>query len=152
MNASEREIIITRTVKAPRALLWKAWTDPAQMDLWFGPNGYTNKTPSMDVRLGGQWKYTMTSAEGHVFENMVTYTEVSPIDRLAHDHGDWQNPKQFEAVVTFKEVEGATLVTMRSILPSKEARDFVVKEVGAIEGGKQTLARLEDHLRTLINH
>ena len=148
MNTSDREIIITRTVKAKRPLVWQAWTDPAHVDHWFGPNGFTNKTLSMDVRTGGQWKFTMTSAEGRVFENLVTYTEVSPIGRLAYDHGDWQNPKQFEAVITFEEDEGGKRVTLRTLFPNKEARDFAVKEIGAIEGGKQTLARLDDYLST----
>ncbi|MBK6777347.1 MAG: SRPBCC domain-containing protein [Flavobacteriales bacterium] len=148
MNKSDREIIISRTVKATRSIVWQAWTDPAHVDHWFGPNGFTNKTLSMDVRIGGQWKFTMTSGEGRVFENLVTYTEVSPIDRLAYDHGDWQNPKQFEAVITFEETEGGTLVTLRTLFPNKEARDFAVKEIGAIEGGQQTLARLDDYLST----
>ncbi len=40
---------------------------------------------------------------------------------------------------------------MRSTFPTKEARDFVVKEFGAIEGGKQTLARLADYLATMVS-
>lgn len=106
----------------------------------------------MDLRVGGQWKFTMTSAEGRVFENLVTYTEITPVVRLAYDHGDWQNPKQFEAIVTFEAQGERTLITLRSLFPNKEARDFVVREVKAIEGGMQTLARLEDHLRTLQPH
>jgi len=152
MNTSDREIIITRTVKAPRARVWQACTEPAHIDQWWGPNGFTNKTLGMDLRVGGTWKYTMTAADGTVFPNLITYKEVTPIDPLVYDHGDWENPKHFEASMTFTDVEGGTLITLHSIFPTKEARDFVVKEVGAIEGGKQTLARLEDHLRTLINH
>ncbi|MFZ1687736.1 MAG: SRPBCC domain-containing protein [Flavobacteriales bacterium] len=147
-TAADRGIVISRTINAPRALVFKAWTDPALVDHWFGPNGFTNKTLSMDVRTGGQWKFTMTSAEGRVFENLVTYTEVSPVDRLAYDHGDWQNPKQFEATITFEEDEGGTLVTLRTLFPNKEARDFAVNVIGAIEGGRQTLARLDDYLST----
>lgn len=152
MSNSDREIIICRIIKATRSLVWQAWTDPAQVDHWFGPNGFTNKTLSMDVRIGGQWKFTMTSAEGRVFENLVTYTEVHPIDRLAYDHGDWQNPKQIEAIITFEENEGGTLVTLRTLFPNKEARDFAVKEIGAIEGGQQTLVRLDDYLSTPQTH
>lgn len=148
-GTADREVVITRIVNAPQALVFKAWTDPAHIDLWFGPSGFTNKTISMDLRVGGQWKFTMTSAEGRVFENLVTYTEIEPVERLAYDHGDWQNPKQFEASVTFEAQGKTTLVTLRSLFPTKEARDFVVREFKAIEGGKQTLARLEDYLKTL---
>ncbi len=149
-GTADREVVITRVVNAPQALVFKAWTDAAHVDHWFGPNGFTNKTIFMDVRPGGQWKYTMTSAEGRVFENLVTYTDVSPVDRLAYDHGDWENPKQFEAVVTFEAQDGKTLVTLRSLFPTKEARDSVVREFKAIEGGKQTLTRLDEYLSSIL--
>jgi uncharacterized protein YndB with AHSA1/START domain len=148
-SVADREIVITRIVNAPQALVFKAWTDPAHVDHWFGPDGFTNKTLSMDVRVGGEWKFTMTSAEGRVFENLVTYREVLPVDRLVYDHGDWQHPKQFEATVTFEAQSDKTLVTLRSLFPTKEARDFVVREFKAIEGGQQTLARLDAYLMTI---
>lgn len=148
LSTADREIIITRRVKAPRALVFQAWTDPAHIDHWFGPNGFTNKTLSMDLRVGGQWKYTMTGPDGTVFPNLVVYKEISPVSRLAYDHGDWENPRLFEATVTFEEADGGTLVTLRSIFPTKEARDMVVEKFGAIEGGEQTLARLDEYLKT----
>jgi uncharacterized protein YndB with AHSA1/START domain len=147
-TGNDREIILTRTVKAPRALVWMACTVPEHIDRWWGPNGFTNKTLSFDLRVGGQWKYTMTSAEGQVFPNLITYTEVMPIDRLAYDHGDWENPKMFTGSLTFSDVEGGTLITLHTVFPTKEARDVVVEKYGAIEGGKQTLARLDEYLST----
>lgn len=146
---SDREIVITRTVNAPRALVFKAWTDPVHVDKWWGPNGFTNKTISLDLKVGGQWKYTMTAPDGTVFPNLITYREVSPVDRLTYDHGDWEDPKQFGTTITFEEKDGATLITMRSIFPTAVARDHVVKEFGAIEGGKQTLARLDEYLTSI---
>lgn len=144
--AADRTITITRTVKAPRALVWKACTQPEHIDRWWGPNGFANKTISHELRVGGQWKYTMTAADGTVFPNLITYTEVSPIDRLAYDHGDWENPKMFEGSLTFAEVEGGTLITMHTVFPTKAARDLVIEKHGAIEGGKQTLARLDEYV------
>lgn len=146
---TDREIIITRLVRAPRALVWQACTEPEQIDQWWGPNGFTNRTIAFDLRVGGQWKYTMTAADGTVFPNLITWTEVSPIERLAYDHGDWQDPKLFQASLTLSVVDGGTLITLRNLFPSKQARDHVVKEFGAIEGGKQTLARLDGHLSAL---
>ncbi len=53
------------------------------------------------------------------------------------------------ATWTFDAVEGGkkTKVTMRMAFPSAAERDLIVKEYGAIEGGKQTLERLGEHLR-----
>jgi len=143
----DREIMITRTVKAPRALVWKVCTDPQHIDRWWGPNGFTNKTLAFDLRVGGEWKYTMTAADGTVFPNLITYTEVGPIDRLAYDHGDWENPKMFEGSLAFTDVEDGTLITLRTLFPTKEARDFVIEKHGALEGGKETLARLDEYVR-----
>lgn len=142
----DREIMITRTVKAPRALVWKVCTDPQHIDRWWGPNGFTNKTLAFDLRVGGEWKYTMTAADGTVFPNLITYTEVAPIDRLAYDHGDWENPKMFEGSLTFTDTEEGTLITLRTLFPTKEARDFVIEKHGAIEGGNQTLGRLANYV------
>lgn len=148
---ADRTITITRTVKAPRALVWKACTQPEHIDRWWGPNGFTNKTIAHELRLGGQWRYTMTAADGTVFPNLITYTEVSPMDRLAYDHGDWENPKMFEGSLTFTEVEGGTLITLHTVFPTKAARDFVIEQHGAMEGGKQTLARLDEYVRAHQN-
>ncbi len=147
----DREIVITRTVKSPRALVWKACTEPAHIDQWWGPNGFANKTLSLDLRVGGQWKYTMTGADGKVWPNLITYTEVSPIDRLVYDHGDWENPKMFTGSLTFTDTDEGTLITLHTIFPTKEARDFVVEKHGAVEGGQQTLARLDKYISTQLN-
>ena len=146
---TDREVRTKRTIHAPREKVFAAWTDPAILARWWGPNGFTNKTLTHDLRVGGQWKYTMTAADGTVFPNLITYTEVTPIERLAYDHGDWENPKMFVGSLTFTEVAGGTLITLHTVFPTKEARDFVVEKHGAIEGGKQTLGRLAIYLETL---
>lgn len=145
----DRAITITRTVKASRAHVWKACTDPQHIDRWWGPNGFANNTLSHDLRVGGQWKYTMTAADGTVFPNLITYIEVTPIDRLVYDHGDWENPKMFVGSMTFTDVEGGTRITLHTVFPTQEARDFVIEKHGAIEGGKQTLGRLANYVETL---
>lgn len=148
MDTADRELVLARTMKAPRALVWKACTEPEHIDQWWGPIGFTNKTIAHDLRVGGQWKYTMTGPDGTVFPNLVTYTEISPIDRLVYDHGDWENPRMFVGSLTFTETEGGTVVTIRLLFPSKEVRDETVERAGAIEGGKQTLARLAEYVET----
>lgn len=145
-SIADREVVLSRTVKAPRALVWKVCTDPKHIDEWWGPNGFANKTLSHDLRVGGQWKYTMTYIDGTVYPNLVTYTEISPIDRLVYDHGDWENPKLFEGSLTFTDSDEGTVVTIRLLFATKEARDETVERAHAIEGGKQTLTRLAEYL------
>ena len=150
-SASEREIVLTRVFDAPRELVWKAWTDPRHLTEWWGPRGFTTTTSRMEVRPGGVWRFVMHGPDGRDYQNMITYLEVVEPERLVYKHGGEKDcePVNFQVTVTF-EKEGPrgdkTKLTMRSIFPSANAREFVVREYNAIEGGKQTLARLGEHL------
>jgi uncharacterized protein YndB with AHSA1/START domain len=144
---SDREIVLTRVYDAPRELVFRMFTDPEHVRQWWGPNGFTTTTHTMDVRPGGVWRFVMHGPDGTDYPNLITYAEVARPERLAYQHGsDESEPAHFEVTVTFQEQDGKTTVTMRSIFPTAAARDHVVEKVGAIEGGKQTLARLADHL------
>lgn len=147
--ASDRTITVKRMVKAPRALVWKACTEPEHIDRWWGPDGFTNRTLRMEFRVGGEWEYTMTGPDGKVWPNLITYRSIEPISRMAYDHGDPADPKQFEGELSFDQQGDGTMVTLRVIFSSKEARDQAVEQVGAIEGGKQTLAHLAAYAETL---
>ena len=150
-TASDREIVLSRVFDAPRALVWQAFTDPERLAHWWGPRGFTTRTQRMNVRPGGDWRFVMIGPDGHEYQNLINYLEVEAPARLRYRHGGEveTEPVDFEVVVTL-ESEGAnaerTRVTMRSIFPSSEKRDFVVHRYGAIEGGRQTLARLAEHI------
>jgi len=51
-DLSERMLVITRVFDAPRALVFKAWTDPKRVAQWWGPNGFTNPVCELDVMRG----------------------------------------------------------------------------------------------------
>ncbi|MEQ1618129.1 MAG: SRPBCC family protein [Terricaulis sp.] len=148
-----REIVQMREYDAPRELVWEAWTKPEHVDHWWGPNGFETRTQSMEVRPNGLWRYTMTGPDGAVFPNHQFYMDVAAPERLiyAHGAGDEAAPPHFHVTVIF-EALGArrTRVTMTSLFPSKAARDLVVEKHNAIEGGKQTLARLAVFLETVL--
>ena len=143
----DREIVTTRVFDAPRALVFEAFTDAKHIGEWWGPNGFTTTTYEMDVRPGGAWRYVMHGPDGTDYSNKMVYSEVVKPERLAYAHGaDDDGPPLFHATVTFEDQGGKTLVTLRSIFPTAAIRDRTEKEVGAIEGARQTLARLADHL------
>jgi uncharacterized protein YndB with AHSA1/START domain len=91
----------------------------------------------------------MHGPDGTDYPNRVQYIEVTPPERLVYMHGSDEKPDQFHVTVVFEAQGNRTRVTMRSLFPTREARDFVVREYGAIEGGEQTLARLEEYVSSL---
>jgi uncharacterized protein YndB with AHSA1/START domain len=145
---TDREIVISRVFDAPRELVWKAWTDSAQVAQWWGPNGFSTTIHEMDVRPGGVWRFVMHGPDGVDYKNRIVFREVVPPNRLVYTHDDDGEGAigEFLATVAFVDVGGKTEVTMRSLFPSKAERDRVVEEHGAIEGGKQHLARLAEYL------
>ena len=149
-STADREIVTTRLIDAPRALVFEAWTDPKHVAQWFGPDGFVTTTHSMDVRPGGIWRFTMRGPDGKDWPNVVTYEQVVAPERLVYLHGDDKEPDMFHNTVTFDDRDGKTALTMRAVFKTAAAREFVVRERGAVEGGQQTIARLEQYVRTMV--
>lgn len=148
---SDKEIVISRLLSAPRELVFEVWTSPKHVDKWWGPDGFTNVTSKMEVRPGGEWVYVMHGPDGQNYDNRIRFIEIVKPEKLVylHDSGIDNDPAEFRVVVTFEPVGKQTKVTMVSVFKTKEARDFVVREFGAIEGGKQHLGNLERYLSEL---
>ncbi|MHB1200813.1 MAG: SRPBCC family protein [Polaromonas sp.] len=146
------EIIITRTVHAPIRRVWAMFTRPEHIKHWWGPNGFTNTILEMDVRVGGLWRYVMHAPEnadgspGTDYNNWIRYTTLAEPTFMAYEHGGDDPVKaEFNATVTLKDLGHRTQVTLRLILQSPAQRQQLA-EFGAIEGGKQTLARLDAYV------
>ena len=142
----DREIVITRNIAALRERVWKAFTTAEALAQWWGPNGFTITTSSFDFREGGEWVFIMHGPDGRDYPNWVRFTRIEEPSRMDHDHGGDGDRVLFRAVLTLDEVGGKTRVTLHSTFETKEQRDLVVKEYGAVEGGQQTLARLDAYL------
>jgi uncharacterized protein YndB with AHSA1/START domain len=149
-KTADCEIIITRVFDAPRELVWQAMASPEHVVHWWGPRGFTTTIEEMDVRPGGVWKHVMHGPDGANYPNKSIFKEVVKPERIVYSHGGGRENgpgASFVATWTFEAVEAnKTKVTIRMVFPSAADRDFVVKEFGAIEGGKQTLERLGEHL------
>ena len=143
---ADREIVFTRVLDAPRELVFKAWTDPRHVAQWWGPRGFTTTIHEMDVRPGGVWRFIMHGPDGVDYKNKIVFLEVVKPERLVYIHGDDGDGPEFHTTVTFDEQDGKTRLTMRGLFGSAAERDQAIDEFGAIEGGKQTLERLAEHL------
>jgi uncharacterized protein YndB with AHSA1/START domain len=154
-DSSDREMVISRVVDAPRELVWKVWTEPEHVAKWWGPNGFSTTIEVMDVRPGGEWKHTMRGPDGTNYPNHSKFIEVVKPERIVMEHGGHREGGTsvgFLATWTF-EVVGPkqTKVTMHGLFPTAEERDRVIREFGALEGGKQCLARLAEYLTTMTS-
>jgi uncharacterized protein YndB with AHSA1/START domain len=152
MTQSDSEIVISRRITAPAILVWKVWTDPAHISHWWGPNGFTTTTSAFDFKPGGVWRFVMHGPDGTDYENKITYLDIVESERIVYKHSDGEENLKginFETTVSFKQENDITEVTLRMLFPSKEERDTVVENYGAIEGGEQTLNRLADFVAQL---
>jgi uncharacterized protein YndB with AHSA1/START domain len=143
-----RSIVISRTIDAPRDLVFAAWTDTRHLAEWWGPNGFSTTTSAFDMRPGGVWRFVMHGPDGRDYENRITYDEIVRPERIVYHHGGGEDvePVEFATTVTFEDIGGKTKLTMRAVFPTAAERDRVIREYGAEEGGRQTLGRLAEHV------
>jgi uncharacterized protein YndB with AHSA1/START domain len=89
----------------------------------------------------------MHGPNGHDYKNKIIFHDIVKNERLTYTHmGEDQDPNVFEVTVTFAPEGNNTKLTMQSVFPTAAERERVVREYGAIEGGKQTLERLAHHV------
>src|SRR5712691_4337552 len=82
-HAAARELVITRVFDAPRARVFKAWTDPAQAKQWMGPRGFTATHLEGDLRSGGAWRICLRrDDDGEELWQSGVYREVVEPERL----------------------------------------------------------------------
>jgi uncharacterized protein YndB with AHSA1/START domain len=152
-TASDREIIVSRTIAGPRRLVFQAYTEVRHLARWWGPDGFTTTTRSFEFRPGGVWDFVMHGPDGTDYPNRIEWLEIVPPERLVFLHGERpDDPRAFVSTVTLVERAGATEVTMRAVFKSKAQRDEAVERFGAVEGGRQTLGRLEAYVSTLTSN
>jgi len=144
----ENTLIHTRLLNAPRELVWEVWTKPEHIKEWWGPDGFSLSIKSMKVEPGEIWDSVM-HGWGRDFDSKVEYVEVKKPSLLTYKHFGESEEYDFFVSVSFTEVEGKTLLTMKSTFKSKEIIEDLNRRVKAIEGSKQNLNRLENYLKTL---
>lgn len=151
-TASDREIVVSRTIEGPRRLVFEAFTDVTHLAQWWGPNGFTTATRAFEFRPGGVWDFIMHGPDGADFPNWIEWRDIVPPERIDYLHGERDgDPRAFASTVTLVELGTATEVTMRAVFKTKEQCDEVIERYGAVEGGKQHLGRLAAYVVTLVS-
>ena len=142
-DTSDRELIITRLLNAPRELVWDVFTKPEHIKNWWGPNGFTNTIDKMDVKPGGEWEFVMHGPDGTDYKNKSIYKEIVRPERIVFEHVS--GPK-FIATITFTAEGNKTHLKWHMLFESAEQFQQVVKTFKADEGLKQNIVKLEEYL------
>lgn len=138
-----KDLVITRIFDAPRALVWKAWTDPQHLMRWWGPETFTSPTCKVDLRVGGKYLFCMRSPEGQDFWSTGVYNEIVPLERIVYTdsfsdaEGNVISPEAYGMgsdfpiasviTVTFEDYEGKTKMTLRNPgVPEGEMREMTL--------------------------
>jgi uncharacterized protein YndB with AHSA1/START domain len=107
------ELVIKRTLDAPRALVWRAWTDPEHAKAW-GPKGFTTPVREMEFKPGGVWRAVMISPDGKEYRQHGVVREVVPEKKLAFTFMWDDHPEEQTLVtVTFADRGDKTEMTFR---------------------------------------
>ena len=143
----DRDIVITRTFNAPRALVYEALTKVEHVKKWWGPRQYGPVSATADFRAGGHYRFSQT-ANGQEVAFSGEVRESSP-ERIVY-------VEEFEAMpghgavttVTLDERGGKTIMTLRSVYQSKEDRDAVIAS-GMEWGARLSYLQLDEVLDAL---
>ncbi len=156
--ATAKPLVITRFFDAPRKLVWKTWTVPERMKLWWGPKGFTVPECKIDLRVGGVYLYCMRSPEGKDYWGTGVYSEiVEPelivcTDSFADEKGNVvpathygmssDFPLEMLVTVTFEEKGDRTKFTLHHFgIPSGADQD------GAGQGWSESFDKLAEVLK-----
>jgi uncharacterized protein YndB with AHSA1/START domain len=137
MVPSEREIVISRVVDAPRHLVWEAYTNPEHLRRWLGSESWAISECDVDLREGGSYRFLWRSNDGRVLQANGEYCELVPAERLVSAEppgGEW--PARMSAL-TLTDEGGGTRITLEMIFASRRVRDAVLEaraEDGALDG------------------
>ncbi|MDP9023811.1 MAG: SRPBCC domain-containing protein [Candidatus Eremiobacteraeota bacterium] len=147
--ADSRKITITRSFDAPRALVFRMWTEPAQLRRWWGLRDSTIVHCEVDLRVGGTFRIDMRTSEGITYVNRGVYLEVVADEQIAYE--DLRDADVRARIPTgrhtirFADGKNATIVTLTSEFDTPPDRTLMVNS-GMIGGIQQSLERLADIL------
>ena len=161
-ESAVREFVIARTFNVPREFMFKVWTNPEHMKLWWGPKGFTVVSYKMDLRPGGVYHYCIRSPDGHDMWGKFVYREIVKPERLvfvnsfSDEKGNitrhpmsptW--PLEMLSTITFTEQAGVTTVTVRWVPVKATEEEHQTFEAGfesMQKGWTGTMDQLAEYL------
>jgi len=157
------DLVLERTLNAPRDLVWKAWTNPEHLKRWFAPKPYEISEVEMDLRAGGVFRIRMVGPDGFDTghgnpgcvldvvegEKLVWTNALAPEYRPA-EMGEGCESFPMTAIVTMSDAgDGKTLY--RAVALHRNAADRDIHEqMGFQEGWGKCADQLEELAAGLV--
>lgn len=142
-------MIMTRSFDAPRALVWKAMSEPQHVVRCWGPRAHKNRVLEFDWRVGGKWRIESTLPDGQVLVFHGEYRDIAAPETVTQTFGiEGMYEGQYSVdTMTLQQIGGRTLYIGVSRLPDVKSRDGMVAsgmEVGVVEGFERLDEMLEE--------
>lgn len=148
---SDKELLITRTFRAPARIVFDAWTKPEHLKRWWAPasRGVTVVECDADLRVGGTYRYVIGSGEGERFAFSGKYLEIARPTRLVYTQIFEPFPDaEVLVTVSFEERDGSTKLVSHEVYPSVEAREMALAS-GMEDGMRETFEQLDELVAAL---
>ena len=127
-TAEKTSLEIKRFINAPREGVYRAWTDPAELQRWFGPEDVRTIKIAADIRVGGKYRWDLVKQDGEEWSCLGEYRELVPNRKIVFtwkwdDDEAWEN-RDSVVTVELSDRDGGTEVKLtHEKLPSEESRD-----------------------------
>jgi len=127
-TAEKTSLEIIRFINVSPARVYEAWTDPAQLREWFGPENVRTRNLTADVRVDGKYRWDLTSPEGEDMSAFGEYKELVQGKKIVFtwqwdDDEAWENRSSVVTIELFERRGGTELRFRHEQLPSEESRD-----------------------------
>lgn len=138
---SANELVSSRLFPHSRQRVFEAFSDPQQLTLWFGPNGFTSTFETFDFRIGGEWVFMFHGPNGANYPNRSVFADIVPLERIVYDH---VVSPHFRMTMTLAVQDGGTLLTWRMAFETEQLCE-TLKGI-CIPANEENFDRLAAHL------
>jgi uncharacterized protein YndB with AHSA1/START domain len=145
---SGREVVFSRLIAAPVALVWEIWSSVRHLHEWFGPTGFTTTTQEFAFVPGGVWRFTMHGPDGTDYPNRIVFRTIEPTTRIVYENS-WDLPDaplDFTVVVTFATEGEGTRLILHMTFANDAAMQTAVERYGVLNGGVETFERIAEYV------
>lgn len=156
------DLVLERTLKARRDLVWKAWTDPQLLKQWFAPRPYEISEIDLDLRPGGEFRIRMVGPDGFdtghgnpgcilevIDQERLSWTSALGPDYRPAEMGEGCERFPMTAVITLADAPGGGTLYRAVALHRNAADRDMHASMGFADGWGTCAAQLDDLAESL---